>query len=141
MKKIIIISSFAFVSQLCFSQQTRNTVTFAHGDLVISGTGRIFDGQLEKCNEAYSELVVGVYNETTALLNVPSILETGIAYIKFDDANGHVVAGDYITGSSKTGYGMKAKRSGVMVGVALEDSPGKQSGLLKIRVQVGWEQL
>ncbi len=142
MKKLYILLSLAILfSNYCFSQPSgRIKVIFEQGDLVISTTGRTSDGVLDRSQEAYSDYIVGVFNEKTETRNIPSIIESGIAYIKFDDASGHVVKGDYITSSSKPGYGMKALQSGFMVGVALEDSRSA-TGLLKIRVQVGWMKL
>lgn len=115
----------------------RTHTTFEHGDLVVSSTARLSDGELSKANEQYSPLVVGVYNEKTETSLMPVILSEGIAYIKFDASNGHVAAGDYITSGAKPGYGIKATQAGFVVGVVLEDSKNA-NGLLKIRLQPMW---
>lgn len=139
MKKLFVISSLLLLFQLLQAQEPtkRNHVTFDSGDIVISNTGRTSDGELSKTAEAYSPLVVGVFSEATAQSNVPRILTDGIAYVKFDPTNGNVVPGDHITTSAKTGYGMKATRSGFVIGVVLE-STANSKGLLKIRVQPAW---
>lgn len=138
MKKLTIVFLsvlFACGSALC-QAPTRSNVAFDSGDLVVSTTGRIFDGELSRAQEPYAENIVGVFSTSTLTRNVPSILESGIAYVKFDAANGEVKKGDYITSSSKPGYAMKAVQPGFAAGIALEDS--KKEGLLKMRVQVGW---
>ena len=103
---------------------------------MVSSTGRTGDGVLDRSKEAYSEYVVGVFNEKTESRNIPSIIESGIALVKFDAANGSVQKGDYVTAASMPGYAMKAQQTGLMLGVAMEDSGS--SGLLKIRVQPAW---
>lgn len=127
---------FAYGSALC-QAPTRNNVVFDSGDLVVSSTGRIFDGELSRAQEPYAENIVGVFNTSTLTRNVPSIFESGIAYVKFDAENGHVQKGDYITSSTKPGHAMKAVQSGFVAGIALEDSERKE-GLVKVRVQVAW---
>lgn len=139
MKKLLIISGLLFCFNLLQAQEPTKRVhaTFEQGDLVTSSTARISDGELSKASEAYSPLIVGVYNEKTATSLMPAILVDGIAYIKFDPSNGQVKVGDYVTSGSKPGYSIKATQSGFVVGVVLEDS-GNSTGLLKIRVQPTW---
>lgn len=136
MKNIICSSIFLlFLVQASYAQTERKHVDFEPGDLVVSTTGRLADGELDKAAEPYAENIVGVFTEGAGMSKMPGILQNGIAYIKFDPSNGEVKVGDYITSSSKTGYGMKATKPGVVVGVALETSG---TGLLKIRIQPGW---
>lgn len=138
MKKLYaVLPVVILLSNYCFSQSEKIKVVFENGDLVVSSTGRTSDGVLDRCREAYSDYIVGVFNEKTETRNIPSIIESGIAYIKFDSAGGPVAKGDFIASSSKPGSGMKAQQSGYVVGVALEDS-NASTALLKVRVQVGW---
>lgn len=139
MKKLLVIAGLLMSIQLLHAQEPtkRVHVNFEPGDLVTSNTGRLLDGELSQAKEPYSPLIVGVYNDKTATSNMPAILDAGIAYVKFDPSNGPVAAGDYITSSSKAGYGMKATTSGFVVGVVLESSE-KATGLVKIRVQPTW---
>jgi len=136
--------TFAFVfiastliTQNAFAQSSQRVrPDFQHGDIVTSNTGRM-DGNLAIVSEANSDNIVGIYNESTQSSNLPNILISGIAYMKFDHANGEVVRGDLITSSSASGKGMKANVSGMTIGVALEaSSPGME--LLKIAVQPAW---
>lgn len=138
MKNIIVIAILMLSFQLVQGQEPtkKKHVAFEQGDLVMSNTARLSDGELDKANEAYSPLVVGVYNDKTANSLMPAILVDGIAYIKYDPSNGSVAVGDYITSSTKPGYSMKATKTGYIVGVVLESSNG--SGLVKIRIQPMW---
>ena len=141
MKYLVTLSVVFFYVQIVNAQATkRRPVDFDNGDLVVSSTGRLQDGELSKSTNPYSEFITGVFNENTVSSNIPSIIQNGIAFIKFDTDNGHVKKGDYITSSVKTGRAMKSLKSGVMVGVAMENSRNL-NGLLKIRVQVGWVKL
>lgn len=137
MKKLLVISSLLLLFQLLHAQEPtrRNHAAFINGDIVISNTGRMSDSELSKTTEAYSPLVVGVYYEASAESNIPRVLTDGIAYVSFDPTNGSVVAGDHITTSTLSGKGMKATRSGFVIGVVLEAPTG---GLVKIRVQPTW---
>ncbi len=139
MKNLSIIIPFIFFSSVSFSQSERIKANFEHGDIVSSTTGRTGDGVMDRCSEAYSAYMAGVFNEKTETRNIPVIIETGIALVKFDDSNGAVAKGSFVTSSALPGYSMKAEQSGFVLGVALEDSKG--TGLLKIRVQMGWEKL
>lgn len=139
MKKVTVVLLsvlLAYGSALC-QDGMRNKVVFDSGDLLVSSTGRASDGELSKAQEPYAVNIVGVFNETTLTRNVPSVLESGIAYVKFNIQNGPVQKGDYVTSSTVPGYAMKALQSGFVAGIALEDSETTK-GLLKIRVQVGW---
>ncbi|MEX0812537.1 MAG: hypothetical protein WD048_10005 [Chitinophagales bacterium] len=140
MKNIIFIPIILFlIHQSVFAQEPtrRPQIEFEHGDLVSSNTGRIADGILSKASKAYSEFFAGVYNEASGISNIPSILTSGIVYIKFDSSEGHVSYGDYVTTSNEKGFGMKASRLGFIIGIALEDS-NNTSGLLKIRLEPCW---
>lgn len=139
MNKIItLLSILFFLSQSMVAQDIiRERPDFENGDVVISSTGRVADGNLMKSNGSYSDLLVGVFAEKTETRNIPLIIESGIAYVKFDSRNGAVKRGDYITTSDQLSHAMKAKQPGMMLGVALEDSANNR-GLLKIRVQVEW---
>jgi hypothetical protein len=68
----------------------------------------------------------------------------GRVLVKVSDENGPIKAGDYITSSAtQPGFGMKATRSGQVVGQALNDydfSSGS-TGLVMVFVQVGYQQI
>ncbi len=139
MKKLLVIAGLLLSIQLLHAQEPtqKKHVAFDQGDLVVSNTARLSDGELSKSSEPYSPLIVGVYNEKTETRLVPQVLVDGIAYVKFDASNGTVSVGDYVTSSSKAGYSMKATQSGYVVGVVIGVSD-KDSGLIKIRVQPSW---
>ncbi|GIV32921.1 MAG: hypothetical protein KatS3mg031_0456 [Chitinophagales bacterium] len=135
--KLLMIAILAFCPAIfAWAQSERMRSMLEHGDVVVSSTGRTADGVLERCNTPYSEFMAGVFNEKTETRNVPAILESGIAMVKFDSSNGDVRKGDWVTSSALPGHCMKATQPGFVLGVALENSsPGK---LLKVRVQIAW---
>jgi hypothetical protein len=120
-----------------FSQSVKTVPVFKQGEVVISSTGRSADGELSVSREAYSDYVIGVYNEKSGMRNLPSVIESGIAYVKFDADSGHVVKGDYVATSPKHGQAMKANSSGTVLGVALADSRALRN-LLPVRIHVIW---
>ena len=133
----VILFVSAFTGQNVLGQATQRVrPDFQHGDIVTSNTGRM-DGELGIASEANSDNLVGVYNESTQISNIPNILISGIAYVKFDHSNGEVLRGDFIASSNAQGKGMKTNSAGMIIGVALESSTPSTS-LLKILVQPSW---
>lgn len=90
----------------------------------------------------YDPMVVGVMTDNPAIsLNFESVTKTypvissGNAYVNVSGANGAIKNGDPITSSSTPGVGMKADRSGYVLGSALEDfSPSKPDEVFKIAI-------
>ena len=84
----------------------------------------------------YDPLIIGIVqnNYNNKNINNP-ITTTGIGYVKYNNENGEIHRGDLVTSSNKPGEAMKVTKSGVILGIALEDSKGS-SGLLKIRVMI-----
>lgn len=67
------------------------------------------------------------------------VLSTGESYVLVTTINGQIKKGDYITSSEKKGVGMKADKSGYVVGVALEDyseTDTEKEGLIKTSIDV-----
>lgn len=139
MKRIICSVGFLLfcICGLANAQELRKHESFEHGDVVVSPSARLNDGDMKRSSEPYQENVVAVYNSSTGTSKVPVFITSGIAYVKFDNSNGEVEKGDFITSSAKTGAAMKATSSGMVIGVALENSSKE---LLKIRVLPSWKE-
>lgn len=120
----------------------RTTVNFQTGDIVSSNTGRIKDGAYTLASTAYDDNLVAVYNAEGGALKELVFIHEGIAYVKFTETNGTIRRGDFITSSTVPGSAMKATQSGMVLGVALEDSKNtEKKGLLKIRVLLQYQKM
>lgn len=139
MKRIICFVGFLLFCICGFAnaQELRTHESFENGDVVVSPSARLNDGDMKRSSEPYQENVVAVYNSSTSTSKVPVFITSGIAFVKFDNSNGEVEKGDLITSSAKTGAAMKATSSGMVIGVALENSSKE---LLKIRVLPSWKE-
>ena len=99
-----------------------------------------------KSSAPYQRVLVGVVstepNDVIGQAFTPSdnpqpIAISGRVPIKVTNENGPIHAGDSITSSSTPGYGMKATKAGMIVGVALEDLNGA-SGKIIMRMNPGY---
>ena len=75
-------------------------------------------------------------NDNIELNGAPLAL-SGIVPVNVTNENGAIRAGDFITASSVSGYGMKATSGGTVVGKALEDLKSER-GQVKMLVAVSW---
>lgn len=92
------------------------------GAIIVSADGKYSLGRSE-----YDSRMVGVVSENAAVVfeiegqdNKP-VVANGNSYVLVSTANGPIRKGDLITSSTKPGVGMKADKSGYVVGSALED--------------------
>lgn len=84
------------------------------------------------CERPYDPSMFGVINlEPAVSLNsnnsgaVVPVVSSGNARVMVSGINGPIKKGDFITSSMVKGVGMKAKKSGYILGVALEDFTGQ----------------
>lgn len=129
----------AFCRQIC--AQTENSKDFAHGDIIHSNNGLLMEASFDKSAGAYDILIAGVFQKTeNGAVADPRIgrnpfVKEGVCQVKFNSEGGVIKKGDLVTSSSQPGVAMKAAKSGMVLGVALEDSNGAE-GLIKIRVLI-----
>jgi hypothetical protein len=146
-RKIIKTVSCLFILLLVFNtgmaQQNDNKVDslFSNGTIVSSENGTKM-AKLQMANKPYDDYIVGVYyknnNKTgtnDAMVKFNPVSSAGITYVKYNSENDTIKKGDLITSSSEPGVGMKATKSGLVLGIALEDASAL-SGLIKIRVLI-----
>ncbi len=139
MKKILRgILVLVFAVEVVSASEIGETVAFS-----IQMTGEVLDGQIicreQKefglCNKEYANSMAGVYNEKPALYiddnmdGSKPLISNGKAWVLIE---GSIEKGDYVTSSKTKGYGMKADRSGIILGIAMEAGSDK-----KIPVLVG----
>lgn len=99
-----------------------------NGDIIISTPKGYFPSSKE-----YDPQVVGVIAENPAIAlktqseqkGIP-VVNVGSTQVKVTGTNGNIQKGDFIATSNKKGTGMKATRSGFVIGQALVDHTFKQ---------------
>jgi F0F1-type ATP synthase membrane subunit c/vacuolar-type H+-ATPase subunit K len=94
------------------------------GDILISNGGKGF----VRSNVAYDGRLFGVLDDTPKLVirsgdtNLKPIIRVGDVTVNVTDYNDPIKKGDLVTTSPVEGKGMKAKQSGYILGIALEDA-------------------
>lgn len=121
--------------------QNENSAGFVSGNIVSSESATIRT-PVRISDRPYDDNIMGVYSddikldeESKALFKPNFFLNIGITKVMYNSENGLIKRGDFITSSSQHGVGMKATKSGMVVGVALEDAIAP-SGLIKCRVLI-----
>ncbi|GAB4285600.1 MAG: hypothetical protein Kow0068_10980 [Marinilabiliales bacterium] len=137
----IIISIVSNAQENDFSSTEVNS-TYENGTVLISYIGTYLGRNFQMSEKAYDPYLLGVYfdeNDKTKTdpryYKIP-IKTKGITYVKFNNENGEIKAGDPVTSSSTPGVAMKATEPGIILGIALEDSDKAYNGLLKIRILI-----
>jgi hypothetical protein len=86
-------------------------------------------------SEGESEIIGIATGDLNPINASDRYISGGIAFVKV--INSFIIKkGDYITSSNVTGFGVKAMRSGVIVGIALEDYLENNENLLKCFIDV-----
>jgi hypothetical protein len=160
-KKIIIISlSFLIVTISNLSAQIENNNSFEKGSILVLNEVNyenyvdykkdasipkkesisIIKSPLEfnvyqLSQKEYDPLIIGIVQNNYNNKDINSPITEGIGFVKYNNENGIIRKGDLVTSSNIRGEAMKATKSGIILGIALEDSKGS-SGLLKIRVMI-----
>ncbi len=109
-------TSFGVANYLPLSEEAKD------GDIVTSVQGRY-----QRSMREYDPQMVGVVSEYAAIVfkiegsTGTPVVSNGNAFVSVSGENGAIKNGDPITTSSITGVGMKATKSGYIIGTALED--------------------
>lgn len=96
---------------------------------------------------AYDPLLVGVVVQTPAVAikidNAGSktypIVTSGTVPVRVSTANGAIKKGDLITSSTTRGVGIKAGKSGYVVGAAVDNYSGKEPGMIDVAVNIHYQ--
>lgn len=157
MKKIILTSFILLVFNYSFSQTVDKSNSFDNGAIISMNENA---KEFNLCDIENLLLIKGIYvkdmdrSELVDPLAVADIVQvkhalmddaivsTGIAQVKYNVENGLINKGDFITLSSQPGIGAKAIKSGIIVGIAIEDAnPKNSAGLIKARVMIQYIKL
>ena len=112
------------------------------GDIITSTSTQNDPDQLLVSSSTYDTNLVGVVSDTPAIVfglstDRKAVVTSGSAFVKVNNQNGPIKKGDYITSSDASGVGMKANKTGYVLGIALEDfSPADPAEIGKIRVLI-----
>lgn len=108
------------------------------GDLICSSPQGFI-----RCKNAYDMAILGVVTVKPAVTisgssgsNVFPVVSAGNGLVRVNSANGPIAKGDLITTSTVAGVGMKANRSGYVLGTALEAFNSTDKNVSKL-VRVG----
>ena len=150
MKKIIIITLGIIISLTTHAQVGSKNANlfrnFQDGQIIASDNGTFNNvSKFSLTDEPYDVNMVGVYVDKkfepapNALIQpVPPnkyVATSGIVEVRYNSENGRIKKGDPLTSSSTPGEAMKATKSGIILGFALEDAQG-ESGLIKARILI-----
>lgn len=144
---------FVMIGSIAFAQKNIASIdsyNFTNGSIVVSDDGT-FTGKLSTSKQTYDPTVIGVFvkkeikpDSTGAPVmissNTNTVVSNGIVSVLYNSENGAIKKGDLITTSATQGVGMKATKSGIIIGVALEDVVSEK-GLIKIRLMIQYVSL
>lgn len=135
----IFVLLFIFSAGMAQQKENKENSTFSNGTIV-STENATSRAEHRMANKSYDEYMVGVYYENnnsknSAIYASNPYVSEGVTYVKYNSENGTIKQGDLITSSSEAGVGMKATKSGMVLGIALEDA-SSATGLIKIRLLI-----
>ncbi len=100
-----------------------------------------------RANLPYDNRIFGVLTDKPALvfrtegtLEKP-VVSSGIATVNVVTTEGNINVGDYITSSATSGKGVKASRSGYVLGTALEGFSGSGAGRIQVAIRVEYAEI
>jgi hypothetical protein len=131
---------FLNICYVGYAQKADSAKTYSTGTIMSSDNATLKE-TFRMSGKSYDDNIIGVYREDTLAekvkmyFNYSPIVSSGITYVRYNSETGLIKKGDFITSSSETGVGMKAIKTGMVLGVALEDATSA-SGLVKIRVLI-----
>jgi hypothetical protein len=106
------------------------------GDIVCSDQASV-----KRCQGTYMSNIVGVVTNSPSILidnqnltDAAPILTNGEGKARVSVANGTIKSGDFITTSETAGVGMKAAKSGYVLGTAMEDA--NEDGIILVKIGI-----
>ena len=138
---LVIILLFVFCQSICHAQGERKRKFYDKGTVLRSPAGFYDDETYVASTNPNDNLLIGVATGNHNPRKKSDFVCTGgVSEVKYNYENGSIQEGDLVTSSSTTGEAMKATQSGIILGIALEntDSP---SGLVKVRVLIQYVKL
>ena len=112
------------------------------GDILVSSTSGLVRTKITYDNNIFGVLVdnpLVVFRVTDP--GFKSVVRSGVASVNVVGTNGAVNSGDFITSSETAGKGMKAIRSGYVLGVALGSFSGSGEGRISVALHSEYTEL
>ena len=150
MKKIIILTTALIISFTTYAQFASKDPSlfknFQNGQVIASDNGTLNNvSNFRLTKEPYDLNMVGVYvdkefkpDTNKAVQPIPPnkyVATSGIVEVRYNSENGNIKKGDPITSSSTSGEAMKATKSGIILGFAVEDAKADK-GIIKARILI-----
>lgn len=137
MKTQVVFLTTFLLSVLTICAQDKKERKFFEEGVILSSPNTIFDDvSYDISKEPVDPYLIGVATGSRQPKKWSDfICSAGTSNVKYNSENGPIKKGDLITSSSIPGVGMKATQTGMVVGMALEDSKG-ESGLIKCRIMI-----
>ncbi|MCS7092621.1 MAG: hypothetical protein NZM26_04685 [Patescibacteria group bacterium] len=95
------------------------------------------------CKDEYDPSMYGVINDNpstaivdTSLANGRLVITSGVTLVRVTNAGGDITEGDLLTSSKIPGVAQKATRNGYVLGVALENFSGSETGVIQMMVNI-----
>jgi len=122
-------------------------MAYEPGDIIMMSPTKTYT--IDGASKNNSNLLVGVYSSNPAMVgNSPAedishdndvlVGLMGVIKTKVNTENGAIKIGDYITISSSPKIGMKATKSGMVVGRAMDNYSNDGVGMINVLVEVDW---
>ncbi len=123
------------------------TLAYEPGDIIMMSPNKTYT--VDGANNNNPNLILGVYSSNPAMVgNSPASAKShdndvlvglmGVINTKVNTENGAIKIGDYITISSTEKVGMKATKSGMVIGRAIDNYNSKGTGFINVLVEVDW---
>ncbi|MCX7928873.1 MAG: hypothetical protein N2558_04300 [Patescibacteria group bacterium] len=95
------------------------------------------------CKDEYDPSMYGVINDNpstaivdTSLASGRLVITSGVTLVRVTNAGGDITEGDLLTSSKIPGVAQKATRNGYVLGVALENFSGSETGVIQMMVNI-----
>lgn len=142
MKKIIVLSIMILAGIFVMDAQDigskSNIPGFKPGQIISTEDGKIQRAVYRLSDKAYDSNIIGVYNGKPESNRVAdAFINNGTIEVLISPKSETIEPGDYIT-SAGDGMGMKATKSGMVIGQAIEKAEG---GRVKIYVNIGFQKI
>jgi len=136
---ILLVSAVASAQELTNEELKNRYLTFSPGEIISSEEAIFNYNQISRSNKPYDPLIIGVFraglNFSDPRFFPNPIQNEGIAEVRYNSENGNIKEGDLLTSSSEPGVAMKATKSGIIIGIAIDDAKGSD-GLVKTRLML-----
>lgn len=112
------------------------------GDILVSSNSGLIRTKIP-----YDSAIFGVLSDKPLVVfrdpeaSGTAVIRAGVTLVNVNTSNGEIKLGDYVTTSETAGVGMKAIRSGYVLGVAQADFSGGDVGQVPVAIRIEYAEL